>query len=84
MVRNFPESVNENIEERANYLVKNHIKVDDVTVSAANRLESNSENKLGVVIVTFRSSEDKEKVMKAKNQLKSSTYKHVFIHNDQP
>ena len=47
-------------------------------------LDSGSVSRPGVVIATFRSSEDKEKVMKAKNRLRSSTYKHVFIHNDLP
>ena len=84
VVRNFPESVSENITEKVNNLIKNHIKVSDVTVSEANRLDSGSDSRPGVVIATFRSSEEKEKVMKAKHRLRSSTYKNVFIHNDLP
>ena len=83
VVRNFPESVNENIEDRMNSLLRIHIKVVDVTVSVAKRIESNSDSKPWVITATFRSSEDKEKMMKSKNKLKNSVYKQVFIHNDQ-
>ena len=48
IVRNFPESVNEYIEDRMNSLIRSHIKVDDVTVSAANRIESNLDRKPGM------------------------------------
>ena len=76
--------MNENIEEKINLLIKSHTRVDEVTVSAARRLSSNADGKPGVVIVTFSTKEDKEKVMKSKNSLKDTVYKQVFIHNDQP
>ena len=70
VVRNFPESVNENIEDKINSLIKSHTKVNDVNVSAARRIASNLDSKPGVVIATFTSREDKDNVMKAKNNLK--------------
>ena len=48
IVRNFPESVNEYIEDRMKSLIRSHIEVDDVTVSAANRIESNLDRKPGM------------------------------------
>ena len=53
-------------------------------MSAARRIASNSDSKPGVVIATLTSREYKDKVMKAKNNLKNLVNKKLFIHNDQP
>ena len=62
-----------------NSLLRIRIKVDDMTVSAAKRIENNSDSKPWDITATFRSSEDKEKVMKSKNKLKNSVYKQVLF-----
>ena len=53
-------------------------------MSAARHIASKSDSKPGDVIATFTSIEYKDKVMKAKNNLKNLVYKKLFIHNDQP
>lgn len=83
--RKVPETVNENIEEKINMIIKDHMKVNDVKVSSANRvLNSNTESRTpGVVIATFGSEAQRSKILKSKKNLNNSIYKEVFVHEDQ-
>ena len=83
-IRNLRETVNENLNGKVDTLIKDALKVRDVKVIATERKGTENRNNPGVVIARFRSSEDKKKVMLAKNKLKDNRqYPNVFIHHDQ-
>lgn len=66
-----------------NSLIRDGLKVSDVTFSKVERKKSSS-SKPGIVIVKFKSHDDKRKVMVKKSNLGDSRqYKDVFIHHDQ-
>lgn len=73
VIRKLPETVNENVMDKVNRVIKDHMKVADVTVSTARRIPNLNDNNLstpGVVIASFRTSEDHSKVMKDKSNLR--------------
>ena len=61
-----PESVNENVSVKVDALIKDGLKVRDVTVTSAVRKTSRTDTKAGIVIAKLRSSADKKRVMIAK------------------
>ena len=66
-----------------NKIIKDGIGIFDVEVSSAERRVS-AENKPGVIIATFKSIEDKKKVMEKKKNLKTKqNFSNIFIHHDQ-
>ena len=84
VIRNLKERENENIKDRVNNII-DYLKVREVSVEAAEKKPNNYNSKPGVVLATFYCNEDKEKVMKAKKNLRSSTrYRDVYIENDLP
>ena len=83
-IRKLPQSVNEDTAEKVNRLIKDQLRIHDVEVASAYRVESGSDrNKPEVVIAKFHSVPDRQKVLKAKKKLKTSSMKNVFIHPDQ-
>ena len=64
-----------------NGLLKDGLKLCDVTIQSAERKTNNvSESKSGVIVATFRHKDDKSKVMKNKSKLSDSRkYDEVFI-----
>lgn len=83
VIRNLPETVNENISDKVDILIKNGLKVNSVNVAFAERKSAGSSNKPGVVVATFHSAEDKLTVMKNKPKLKGDNmYGNVYINHD--
>ena len=87
IVRNLPERNSENTVAEVNCLIKDGLKIRDITVESATRKNSNKngENKPGIVVAKFKSKEEKTTVMKNKNKLKDSRrYSNVFLEHDIP
>ena len=84
VIRNLPETVNENICEKVNTLISKSLKIADVKVSKAVRKTSDSSARTGVVIVSFHSATDKSKVMKVKANLRNDRqFGKVYVNHDQ-
>ena len=84
VIRNLEERENENIRERVNNII-DYLNVKDVKIEAAERKTNSYNSKPGVVLVSFYTYDDKEKVMKKKKDLRgSSRYQNVYIENDVP
>ena len=83
--RKLPETINENIEEKVNMIIKDHMKVSDVTLALAKRIPNANKDSLipGVVVATFSDKEHRSKILKAKKNLNKTVYKDVFVHEDQ-
>ena len=86
IVRNLPERENENTMAEVKCLIKDGLKIRDITVESAIRKSNNSgESKPGIVIAKFKSKDEKSTVMKSKNKLKDSRrYSKVFLEHDLP
>ena len=86
IVRNLPERENENTVSEVNSLIKDGLKIRDITVeSAVRKVNSFDSSKPGVVVAKFRTREEKYSVMKSKRKLKDSRrYEKVFIEHDLP
>ena len=83
-IRDLPESVNENLNNKINSLIREGLDIRDVSVSSTERKLSRVQSKPGVVIATFKSAEDKRKIMSKKSKLKNSRRcERVFIQHDQ-
>ncbi|KAH3774200.1 hypothetical protein DPMN_175575 [Dreissena polymorpha] len=83
--RKVPETVNENIVDKINTIIKDHMHVNDVKASSAKRLPvcGNDPMITGIVVATFTDKEQRSKILKAKKQLNNSIFKQVFVHEDQ-
>ncbi|CAG2247734.1 unnamed protein product [Mytilus edulis] len=83
IVRNLPESNGENVLNKVNALIKDGLHLKDVKAVSADRKKSYKEGKYDVVIVVFKSMNEKRKVMDKKHNLKDSrNFKDIFIEND--
>ena len=68
--------------DKVNALIRDGCKLSDVTVTSAER-KGVKGKKPGIIVATCASFEQKQKLMKAKSQLKSfQKYKKVYIEND--
>ena len=91
VVRNVPERKSKNVIDTMNGILKDGLKLAEVSVlsarrlSAQNNIKENRErnHKPAVIIATLRNKEDKQKVMDNKSKDSRKKYKGVFIHNDQ-
>ena len=72
MIRNLKQQENENIKDRVNNII-DYLKLNNISVEAAERKVNNYNSKPGVVIATFYSSDDKERIIKVKKNLKDGT-----------
>ncbi|CAC5385839.1 unnamed protein product [Mytilus coruscus] len=61
IVRNLPESNGENVLNKVNALIKDGLHLKDVKAVSADRKKSYKEGKYGVVVVVFKSMNDKKK-----------------------
>ena len=89
VLRNVPETRNENVIDTVNGIMRDGLRLRDVSVKKAERKQSDSQNngrsKAPVIVATLKSREDKQAVMDNKKKLKDDRNKHkmVFIHSDQ-
>ena len=66
-------------------LIKDELKLSNISVSDVSRKTSHSDSKPGVVVATLKDLDQKKSVLKAKGDLKKSTkFDKVFIENDLP
>ena len=83
VIRGLPVTNNENVKTKVNALIKDGLRIRDVTCNSAERKTSYNEAKPGVIIASFSSHEDKRKVMQKKVDLKyCRQYDNVFIQHD--
>lgn len=83
-IRGLPESDNENLSNKVNSVIKDGLSVRNVAVKTVVRKQSKIQSKPGVIIASFKSVEDKRKVMVEKSKLRDSRqYRDVYIHHDQ-
>ena len=84
VIAGLKQTEDENIVDKVNTVIKEGVG-QDIKVQSATRKTSKQEGKDGVVIATFSTADDKEKVMDKKSSLaKSAQYKHVSIFHDRP
>ncbi|KAH3746801.1 hypothetical protein DPMN_181217 [Dreissena polymorpha] len=83
VIRNLPETASESTSSKVNAMLKDGLKLSNITVSKAERKKSRTESRPGVVIATFKCKEDKQTVMNAKPDLRHiSQYSKVFFNHD--
>lgn len=77
---NITEGRNENVVNKVNSILKDGVKLKDITVESAERKASNREGKPGIVVALCKSEQDKWSVLKSKSKLKDSRqYSKVII-----
>lgn len=83
VIRGLSETQGEDTRAKVNKLIRDGLKIRDISCSAASRKKSSVESKPGVIIAQFSTHEDKRKVMSAKRDLrKNQQYEHVYINHD--
>ena len=93
ILRNVPERTNEHVCDTVNAILKDGLRLRDVSATRAERLsnqnngnkETDRSTKSGLIVATLRNKDDKRKVMENKKKLNDSRNRHkgVFIHGDQ-
>ena len=84
IVRNMAERSGENVKNRVNGMIKDGLRISDVSVVSAERKQSRN-RKPGVIVATCRAERDVEKVLKNKRDLKNSRqYEQVYVEPDVP
>lgn len=82
-MRNLPHSTGENIVSKVNGVLRDGLRLRDVSIKSAERKQSRKENDPGVVIVKCNNIDDKKTILSSKRKLKDSrNFRDVFIHND--
>ncbi|CAG2257828.1 unnamed protein product [Mytilus edulis] len=85
VIKNFPETEKENTSRKVGGLIKDGLRLKNIQVAAVERKINKIPGKHGVIIVKFQNSDDKQKVMEKKRELKDSrNYKDVYIDNAIP
>ena len=83
VIRNLPQTHCENVLNKVNGLVKDCLKIKDVSVTTAQEKTNRSDNEHGIVIAECASANDKPKIVSNKRHLKSDRkYSHVYIYHD--
>ncbi|KAH3734627.1 hypothetical protein DPMN_041066 [Dreissena polymorpha] len=83
VIRNLPETASDSTSAKVNAMLKDGLKLSNITVSKAERKKSRNESRPGVVIATFKCKEDKQTVMNAKSDLRHiNQYSKIFINHD--
>ena len=70
IIRNFPERDNEDVKYRVKNLIRDSLKLKDVSVLSAERMVNRNNPKPGLVKATLDSTASKQEVMRQKNILK--------------
>ena len=84
IVRNMNERTGENVKNRVNGLIKDGLRVNDVSVVSTERKDSGN-RKPGVIVATCKSEQDVKKVLGNKKVLKNhKQYEQVFVEPDVP
>ena len=92
VLRNVPERQNENECDIVNGILKDGLRLREITVTKARRIPVQSHDnkdsdrtRPGVIVASLQSKDDKRKVMENKRKLNESRNRHkgVFIHGDQ-
>ncbi|CAG2196709.1 unnamed protein product [Mytilus edulis] len=85
VIKNLPETEKENTSRKVGGLIKDGLRLKNIQVAAVERKINKIPGKHGVIIVKFQNSDDKQKVMEKKRELKDSrNYKDVYIDNAIP
>ena len=85
VLHNLPETNNENIDNKVNNVLKEGIKLQNITVESAKRKKSYKRNAPGIVVAKLKNAEDKKQVMLNKKKLADSrVYNEVSISHDKP
>jgi len=66
VIRNFPESENENVLNKVNGLIRDGLRVMDVQAVSAERKTIHRQGEHGIIVASFRNISDKRKVMEKK------------------
>ena len=83
VVRNLAEGRDENVLNKVNGLIKDGLKLRDVSVDEATRKNPGRGGRAGLIVARCRSAKDKEDIMKAKRKLSDSrNFKDVSINHD--
>jgi hypothetical protein len=83
VVRNLPESENENVEMKVNDIIRDGLKLSGIQVSNVVRKRAFRESDNGVVVATCADNDQKRTIMVAKTGLQQSKkYEQVFIEHD--
>ena len=93
ILRNVSERTNEHVCDTVNAILKDDLRLRDVSATRAERLsnqnngnkETDRSTKPGLIVATLRNKDDKRKVIENKKKLNDSRNRHkgVFIHGDQ-
>ena len=83
VIRNLPETENENTLNKVNALIKDGLSLRDAACTRAVRKQSRRDSQPGVVIATCSDRDTKTDIMKAKSNLKRHrNYENVYIEHD--
>ena len=84
IVRNMTERNGENVKNRVNGMIKDGLRISDVSVVSAERKQSRN-RKPGVIVATCKSDKDVAKVLKNKKDLKNvRQFEQVYVEPDVP
>lgn len=84
-IRNLGERENENTLNKVNALIKDGLRLRNISCKKAVRKQARSDLQQGVVIATCESLDAKKEIMKNKSKLKDiRQYERVFIEHDRP
>lgn len=84
VIRNLPESANENTNTKVNSFLKEALKID-VVLENIQRKPARNELENGVIVATCKTRDDKSRIMKAKSLLRySRNFRNVYIEHDLP
>ncbi|KAH3754260.1 hypothetical protein DPMN_188925 [Dreissena polymorpha] len=66
-------------------IIKEHMRVNDIKVTAVRRVQNNNDNSstLGVVVAFFQTEDEVKTILKNKSHLNKSVYRDIFVHPDQ-
>ena len=83
VIRNLPESHSENTKNKVNSLLRDGLRLSDISVQDAERKQSYTDGKPGVIVAKMKNKQEKTCVMKEKRRLKDSRqFNKVFIQHD--
>jgi hypothetical protein len=83
VIRNIPESVHENVNSKVNGLIRDGLKLRDISIESAERKESRGTRFPGVIIAKCKSAEHKQAILSNKKKLRESrNFQNVYITSD--